>query len=89
MFQQHETRSERFPPGRRLAALPFLYREVPEQDFGWLDDLVRTKRPLHIPVPVVLTPTEALALLANLIRSHRLIAKSLYGSGWWVMGCLR
>jgi hypothetical protein len=33
-----------------LSALLFLYREVHEQDFGWLDDVVRAKKPKRLPV---------------------------------------
>ena len=32
-----------------LSALLFLYREVLQRDFGWLDDVVRAKRPTRIP----------------------------------------
>src|SRR5467141_2264921 len=32
-----------------LSALPFLYREVLEQDVPWLDDVVRAKRPVRLP----------------------------------------
>ena len=45
-----------------LAALLFLYRKVLEQEFGWLDDVVRAKRSKH--VPVVFTHDEACAVLA-------------------------
>ena len=33
-----------------LAALLFLYRIVLDRDVPWLDDLVRAKRPGHLPV---------------------------------------
>ena len=32
-----------------FSALLFLYREVLERDFGWLEDVVRAKRPKRIP----------------------------------------
>jgi len=38
-----------------LAALLFLYREVLDRDLPWLDDLVRAKRPVHVPVVLVRT----------------------------------
>jgi len=47
-----------------LASLLFLYREVLEQDFGWLKNVIRASGPKHI--PVVLTHAEAVAVLANL-----------------------
>jgi len=70
-----------------LAALLFLYREVLENEFGWLDDVVRAKKQRH--VPVVLTPDEAAAVLARLEGVSWLIGKLLYGSGMRVMECLR
>jgi integron integrase len=70
-----------------LAALLFLYRVVLEQEFGWLEDVVRAKRPRRI--PVVFTHQEALAVLANLEGVHWLIGKLLYGSGLRVTECLR
>lgn len=70
-----------------LAALLFLYRVVLERDFGWLEDVVRAKRPRR--VPVVLTHDEARAVLANLDGVNWLIGKILYGSGLRVMECLR
>lgn len=33
-----------------LAALLFLYKQVLGRDLGWLDDLVRAKRPVRLPV---------------------------------------
>ena len=70
-----------------LAALLFLYRVVLQQDFGWLEDVVRAKRPLR--TPVVFTHQEAMAVLANLDGVYWLIGRLLYGSGLRVMECLR
>ena len=47
-----------------LPALLFLYREVLEQDFGWLDDVVRAKKPKRL--PVVFSPEEAMAMIGPL-----------------------
>jgi len=44
-----------------LSALLFLYREVLERDFGWLDNVVRAKKPKHL--PVVFTPEEAMGVI--------------------------
>jgi hypothetical protein len=33
-----------------LSALIFLYREVLNQDFGWLEDMERAKKPERLPV---------------------------------------
>jgi len=70
-----------------LAALLFLYRVVLEKEFGWLEDVVRAKRPRR--VPAVFTHEEAGAVLANLDGVNWLVAKVLYGSGMRVMECLR
>jgi hypothetical protein len=46
-----------------LSALLFLYREVLEKDFGWLDDVVWANKPQRL--PVVFTPDEALAIIVR------------------------
>jgi len=62
-----------------LSALLFLYREVLEQDLPWLDDVVRAKRTVRL--PVVLTRDEVRAVIRQLRGTQRLIAILLYGSG--------
>ncbi len=52
-----------------LAALLFLYREVLERDFGWLDGVVRAKKPKRL--PVVYTVQEA-----------RMVIDELHGVRW-------
>jgi len=47
-----------------LGALLFLYREVLDQNLPWLDDLVRARRPHHL--PVVMTRDEVRAVLQHL-----------------------
>jgi site-specific recombinase XerD len=47
-----------------LAALLFLYKDVLELDPGWLDDVVRAKRPQRL--PTVLTRKETEAVLGAL-----------------------
>ncbi len=70
-----------------LSALLFLYRAVLEQEFGWLDDVVRAKCMER--VPVVLTHAEARTVLGLLEGRNWLIGKILYGSGLRIMECLR
>jgi len=70
-----------------LAAILFLYRDVMGCDPGWLDDIVRAKRPQR--VPVVLTRSEVEALLAVLHGVSWLLAMLLYGAGLRLMECLR
>lgn len=54
---------------------------------GWLDDLVRAKRSVRL--PVVLSRAEVKAVLAQLIGTPWLIASLLYGSGLRLLECLR
>lgn len=70
-----------------FSALLFLYREVLKQRLPWIDDIVRAKRPLK--VPVVFTQTEARAVLSRITGMARLMAHLLYGSGLRVMECVR
>jgi hypothetical protein len=39
-----------------LSALLFLYGQVLGQRLPWMDDIVRAKRPLKVPVVLILTP---------------------------------
>jgi len=70
-----------------LAALLFLYREVLEINLPWLDSVTRARR--HRRVPLVLTRTEAQAVLGNLNGEFWLVASLLYGSGLRLMECLQ
>jgi integron integrase len=70
-----------------LSALLFLYREVLAVELPWLDDVVRAKRPLHL--PVVLTRDEARAVLQGLDGVPRLMALLLYGAGLRLLECCR
>ncbi len=70
-----------------LSALVFLYREVLRQDFEWMENLERAKRPAR--VPVVLTEAEVKRLFAHLDGQNWLMASLLYGSGLRLMECVR
>jgi integron integrase len=70
-----------------LAAILFLYKDVLERDPGWLDGVVRAKRPRRL--PVVLTRPEVEALLAALEGVAWIMAMLLYGSGLRLLECLR
>jgi integron integrase len=70
-----------------LSALLFLYRHVLNVDIGWIDNLVRAKRPQRL--PVVLTRAEVKALLDAMDGVSWLIANVLYGAGLRLMECLR
>lgn len=62
-----------------LAALLFLYRDVLEAPVGWLDQLVRAKRPHRL--PTVMTREEVAAALGAMAGRPQLIGLLLYGSG--------
>jgi integron integrase len=70
-----------------LNALLFLYREVLRVELGWLEDVVRAKKPRRL--PVVLTREEVRRVLDHLRGSPRLMATLLYGSGLRLMECCR
>ena len=70
-----------------LAALLFLYQHVLGCDPGWLNDVVRAKRPERL--PVVLTRAEVGALLTALTGVRWMMASLLYGAGLRLTECLR
>ena len=70
-----------------LSALLFLYREVLGVGLPWLEDLVRARRPVHL--PVVLTRDEVRAVLQRLDGAPRLMAILLYGAGLRLLECCR
>ncbi|MEN8182787.1 MAG: integron integrase, partial [Myxococcota bacterium] len=70
-----------------LAALLFLYRDVLGLELEGLDNAVRARAPHTL--PVVLSRTEVLAVLAELEEPHALVGRLLYGAGLRVLECLR
>lgn len=70
-----------------LSALLFLYREVLDQEVPWLDDVVRARRPVRL--PIVLTRDEVRSLLRQLRGTPRLMAILMYGSGLRLLECAR
>jgi integron integrase len=70
-----------------LSALLFLYGNVLNQDLGWLDEIVRAKRPARL--PVVLTREEVRLLLRALRGVEALMAALLYGAGLRLLECCR
>ena len=60
-------------------SLLFLYRDVLRINLPNIEGVVRAKRPEHL--PVVFTPNEAKAILANLKGVPFLVASLLYGAG--------
>jgi integron integrase len=70
-----------------LSALLFLYKQVLEMALPWLDDLVRPKKPAHL--PTVLNPDEVKKILSLMEGQHGLMARLLYGAGMRLMECQR
>ena len=70
-----------------LSAILFLYRDVLEIDLPWLSDVVRAKRPQHL--PVVLARDEVRAVLGRMTGTPAMIAALLYGSGMRLLECCR
>ena len=70
-----------------LAAVLFLYRDVLNIQLPWLSEVIRAKRPVHL--PVVLSRSEVQAVLARLDGTLWMIAATLYGSGARVSECLQ
>ena len=70
-----------------LNALLFLYRQVLEKPIGYINGVVRAKRPGRL--PIVLTRQEVRAILGFLNGPEWLMAMLLYGAGLRLMECLR
>jgi integron integrase len=70
-----------------LSALLFLYREVLDREVPWLDEVVRARRPVRL--PIVLTRDEVRSLLRQLRGTPRLMAILMYGSGLRLLECAR
>ena len=70
-----------------LAALLFLYQEVLKQPIPWLNNVIRARRPVRL--PVVLSRGEVRAVLAVLRGEAWLVASLLYGSGLRLLEALR
>ena len=70
-----------------LAAILFLYKDVLDRDPGWVDDVVRAKRPQRL--PVVLSQQEVHAVFSALDGVPWIMGMLLYGAGLRLMECLR
>ena len=69
-----------------LSALVFLYRRILGRDVGWLEGIVRAKRPVRL--PVVLTREEVKRLFARLDGMPLLVCQLLFGGGLRLLECL-
>lgn len=72
-----------------LSALLFLYREVLDMPFPWLNEVQRPSRPRRL--PSVLTPHEVATVFGALADKGdiSLVARLLYGTGMRLMEALR
>ena len=70
-----------------LAAILFLYREVLEKEPGYLEDVVRAKKPPRL--PTVLGREEVKAVLGGMTGDDLLAAQLMYGCGLRLLECLR
>lgn len=69
-----------------LAALLFLYRDVLGMTLDWLDNIVRAKKPVRL--PVVLTGAEIMSVLSNLYGQNWIAGMLMYGAGLRLLECL-
>lgn len=69
-----------------LCALLFLYKQVLETDFPWMEDVYRPNRPPRL--PTVLTEWEVSAVFAEMKGIHAIMARLLYGTGMRLMECV-
>jgi site-specific recombinase XerD len=70
-----------------LCALLFLYRHVLRREIGDLGEVIRARKPKHL--PAVMTREEVKAVLAHLVGDKWLMASLMYGAGLRLMECLR
>ncbi|PKL23871.1 MAG: integron integrase [Spirochaetae bacterium HGW-Spirochaetae-3] len=69
-----------------LAAILFLYRHVLGTEVGRIDDIIRAKRPIRI--PIVMTRDEVKSMLSRMNDDMKLIASVLYGTGLRLNECI-
>ena len=82
--EQHVSASTQ---NQALNAILFLYREVLRKEIGYVDGVVRAKRPHRL--PVVLTRQEVKSILGALGHSDWLMVMLLYGAGLRLLECLQ
>jgi site-specific recombinase XerD len=70
-----------------LSAILFLYRVVLEDPLPWIGEVIRARRPVHI--PVVLSSGEVQLVIDELQGAPRLVVQLLYGSGLRLLEAVR
>ena len=82
-----ESRVSASTQNQALNAILFLYRDVLGKKIGYVDGVIRAKRPHRL--PVVLTRQEVKAIIGLLDSSEWLMVMLLYGAGLRLMECLQ
>lgn len=85
-FLANERKVAASTQNQALSALLFLYKQVLGLELPWLEGVDRARRPARL--PVVLTPDEVRAVLAELEGVSWLGANLLYGAGLRVQECM-
>jgi|SRR6478672_4509053 integron integrase len=80
-----ESRVSPSTQNQALNAILFLYRVVLRKNIGYVDGVIRAKRPRRL--PVVLTKDEVKSVLNGLRGTPWLMAMLLYGAGLRLMEC--
>ena len=70
-----------------LQSILFLYKEILEEDIGWIEDFKRPRRSKHL--PVIFSKNEIGNILIHTSGVNRLILKLIYGAGLRLSECLR
>ncbi|MEK6571899.1 MAG: integron integrase [Bacteroidota bacterium] len=82
--QQHVSASTQ---NQAFNSLLFLYKHVLNKPLGRIAEVVRARRPKHL--PVVLTREEARKIIGAMNGAPKLMASLLYGSGLRIQECVR
>jgi len=82
-----ESRVSASTQNQALKAILFLYHEVLRLEIGYVNGVVRAKKPRRL--PVVLTKEEVKQILTRLSGTPWLMAMLLYGAGLRLMECCR
>lgn len=83
----HDARVSASTQNQALNAILFLYRQVLGKDIGYVNGVVRARRPTRL--PVVLTRQEVKSILSVLNGLEWIMATLLYGAGLRLMECMR
>jgi len=83
--QRHNTEIQ--AQNQALAALLFLYRDVLGITLDWLENIVRAKKPVRL--PVVMTRAEVTKVSSKLYGQNWIAGMLMYGAGLRLLECLQ